>query len=313
MKRFLLNVSLVSVVYVLVQTCFFVLFSIPPTISSSYSLDKKLFYLYTRNFEKRISTIAVGSSMTLNNLHSETLVQYVGNDFFNISSWGQSIETTFYLSKFYIENYVPTTFILVSSFPDFSDDGENHNYELPTYEDLDVLLNKKMGYLYLNLKKDPIRVTLENVRTKDSTLITSLNFDIKGGVKLNVPKEKIEPGRWNEKFSFPKKNTKYQYECLASFCSYLEEKKVQFIFIQPPYRKGYVSTDVDMANANHHYMICDSIVKAHHYLYLNYTNRVEFENDDLFADQIHLQESGSAILTNLVISDLKANGISFGY
>src|SRR3954462_10877396 len=61
-----------------------------PALSDSYSLNEKIEFL--RTTEKNIPTLAIGSSIALNNLHSETVAKRIpGGKFVNASSWGMNM------------------------------------------------------------------------------------------------------------------------------------------------------------------------------------------------------------------------------
>src|SRR5882762_5458526 len=60
-----------------------------PNLSNSFSLNEKLLFLRKHSGKKNI--LAIGSSMALNNLHSETIVNILNDtSYINAASWGAS-------------------------------------------------------------------------------------------------------------------------------------------------------------------------------------------------------------------------------
>ena len=66
--------------------------------SSSYSYNEKIRFL--KNKSNSPSIIAIGSSMTLNNLDSDIVVKELKDDeYLNVSSWGLRISESYKLLK----------------------------------------------------------------------------------------------------------------------------------------------------------------------------------------------------------------------
>src|SRR3982751_6326885 len=69
-----------------------------PALSDSYSLNEKIEFLRTK--EKDIPILAIGSSIALNNLHSETIAKNItGKKFLNAASWGMNMGDNYSLLK----------------------------------------------------------------------------------------------------------------------------------------------------------------------------------------------------------------------
>lgn len=245
--------------------------------------------------------------MTLNNLHSEAIQQYVNGGFFNMASWGQQISDSYYLSKIYVSIYKAKKIIVLSSFPDFSSPA---NTTFPSEIEIKRLSQKysKHTLYFKNFPGKTIGHYYNNqISFSDSTFYTSLIYDSFGGVHLNIPENKIAPNRWNEPFTFPTDYTEKEYQALENFCDWLTENDIQLIFVQTPYKSGYIITETDKRIALQHYETCRNIVEKNRHVYKNYTGRKEFDDETLFADQTHLQERGAKMLTTIIVEDLKLN------
>ena len=64
-----------------------------PAFSNSISFNEKIDFIRDRDLSK-IEYIAIGSSMTLNNIDSETMVKYLGENYLNLGSRGFKISET---------------------------------------------------------------------------------------------------------------------------------------------------------------------------------------------------------------------------
>ncbi len=87
-----------------------------PNISNNISFNDKLRFAA----QKEADCISIGSSITLNNLDSETIINSIQPvSYLNLSSWGLMTKHTYYLLKIYSELYNPKVVIINTNIVDF--------------------------------------------------------------------------------------------------------------------------------------------------------------------------------------------------
>ena len=96
--------------------------NIRPLLSDSMSFDIKTDFLLSQNLDQ-VDVLMQGSSVALNNFHSQTLVDHLdpAYRFFNFSSWGLTMKNNREVLPVYIEQYRPKVVLMVSSHVDFEE------------------------------------------------------------------------------------------------------------------------------------------------------------------------------------------------
>lgn len=266
--------------------------------TSSISFDSKIYELKRKNFDT-ISTIAVGSSMTLNNLNSEAWVEATqDSSFYNISSWGQSIPEDCQVIRALVPIYHPSRVVIFAHCTDFHDSEIENISQIESYlrnkhrigqvyfDELSIY--SKTGEIYSNARKD----TLE---------YTNLKYDDFGGAPLNVHGSHIDENRWNSVASFAFSPENECYSALSDLCEYLKENNIALIFVNTPTRAHYYSVNICDAYKHIHHL--DSIISNQGQIFIN---ELDFQTypDSLFADCSHLNREGALILTINVCNKL---------
>lgn len=274
-------------------------------LTNSISFNTKIYEM--RNINKnQFDYIAVGSSMTLNNLNSEVLNNYLSKyhqSFYNFSSWGMQMNVIDHFSKELVEIYKPKGIIIFSNIGDFTLKGP----EDMDYEDLKKYLHNQKGdiidfYLFLKyrtFKKDHFQEYLnhkERINDYDS-----LSYDNSGGVSLNVFGEHILSQRWNERLETDFSTNPQAYESLEELSEFCSKKNIKLYFIQTPYRKSWVD-DLGQRKLDEHFLICKSIIEKYGNIYYNSTEKFIYP-DDVFVDVTHLHFDGAKILTKRFIEE----------
>ena len=296
MRRFILKLSL----FVLPVALAIIIMANGKVIpfSSSISLDSKIYELKLRNFD-RLETIAVGSSMTLNNLNSEVWVKETGDSsFYNISSWGQSITDDSQLIRVLVPIYHPSRVVIFAHCSDFYNSGIENISLIGAY------LRHKLQFSNVHFKVLSIYSDTEQLYSdakKDTLEYTNLNYDAFGGVALNVYGSHIEDDRWNKTTNFVFSPDNGYYSELSDLCSYLKEQDITLIMVNTPSRFHYCSDRIDDVYKHIHH--CDSILTSHGQIFIN---EMDFQAypDTLFADCSHLNRHGASILTKNVCARL---------
>lgn len=266
-----------------------------PPITGSISFDEKLHYIARTKQVEDIDVLAVGSSMTFNNLSSEPVADRISKKFINFSSWGLTIEQTAYLIKFLVPLYKPKIVIVVSSPMDFYysnrtpalfDKNEVKQYLL----NLDVVqsYSKHFDPIYLfNSSRD-----IKDLRESNNRY-ESLLFDSYGGVLLDIDKSAINKQRWNTRID-PAKLDPNAYRAFESLALFLKQQNIAFIMLQPPMRRAAVQ-DLSGQLAQHWQKIED-VSSGTSLTFINMHEQLDFA-DDLFVDYAHLNSKGAEIFT----------------
>ena len=274
--------------------------NIPPHYSNSFSLNAKLFHIQKQSFDK-LDILAIGSSMTLNNLNSEVIVDRFGNSYYNFSSWGQDMSMTRYFGKFYAEIYTPRLVIIVSSYGDFIKSDINYSSFSTTVFSSKVNV---LNWWYAGFTNP--RFALKDFKNNQHFFLDrkqheSLVFDKYGGVPLNIPKDKINITRWNAELVC--RTDESQYEELEKLSKFLFDKNIKLVVVQVPIRKCIID-EQKKKQMEEHRIKCEKILNAHSNIYIDYALEEALSKEELFVDRAHLNEIGTIIFTEKLIHDI---------
>jgi hypothetical protein len=279
-----------------------------PLLTDSIGFDAKIRYVKEKKL-KQIDLIAIGSSMTLNNLSSEVIKDSLNMSFFNLASWGLRIKDINHLAINYTPIYKPKYIIVVSSIADFNND--------PLEVSINNYLNTSQyfkdhfeAYFYIKNFNSIAEIRsrkreLAKCLLVDTNDYSSLHFDKWGGVLLRMSKKSFSLKRWNDHEPFPTQSAPSQYQALISLSSFLKDQHIKFIFVQSPIKLQYVNTLASQQAVCNHFITCKNIVERFDGIYLNFHGIKEFSNDSLFVDQYHLSSTGAKLLTKKITHSLK--------
>lgn len=268
---------------------------IAPPLTGSISFDEKLYYIARAKKVDKIDVLAVGSSMTFNNLSSSQVAKELGNKFLNFASWGLTIQQSSYLIKFLVPIYKPQVVIIVSSPMDFY-----RSYRKSAFFDKDevkqYLLNPEILQAY-NRHFDPRYILKSSWGIKDQRksnhIYESLLFDPYGGVLLDIDQASINKERWETRID-PAKLDPVSYEALEDLALFLKQQDIAFIMVQPPMRQAAVDgLSPQLAN---HWQKISAISSKTGLTFINMHEKLGF-TDNLFVDHAHLNQKGAEIFT----------------
>jgi len=296
MKKFLKNnLFFFGLIFVPISFIILALSSyIPgPKITNSYSYNEKMKFIVERNIQEP-QLIAVGSSITFNNLNSNVVLEeFKTNSYLNLSSWGLRMNDSYLLTTQLLPTLKPNTVIMMSSPVDFY--GSTIKYNSKNIKDfVDDKNLLKYHYKFFDSKYFMKRLVTNYINFNTNDIYKSLNYDRFGGVMLNGQNLVINELRWNQQVGF-----EYiwpaQYYYLDSITSFLSENGIELIFIQSPIRAGLVN-DFFIQNIKKHKHKVDSI------LFKNSQNSMidcidTIWSDNLFVDFQHLNETGAKEIT----------------
>jgi len=273
--------------------------SIPAiNFSNSYSFNEKIRFMKTK--DKTASILAIGSSMTLDNLDSKTILANlnIGN-YINAASWGMSIYNDYIFLKSLSKIYNIKCVIISSNIIDFKTPGinvdfqfienylESDNYSIVTFEKFINTFSPK--YYMKNFSY------VKKVRN-DSTQIEYLNYDNFGAVSFPKDNFNINKKRWvADNLDSPCIELQYNY--LDSISNYCKINKIELLFFQSPYREGIWNNfnSSKLNELNLHIKRIKSILKSDNHFFVNSNEKLW--PDSLFCDATHMNCIGAQLYT----------------
>lgn len=273
--------------------------NIPPVqVSNSVALNDKILFC---NHHKLSENISIGSSMTLNNANSESIIKFLNSDdYLNLSSWGLRIEDVYVLFIEYAKVKIPKNVFIISSYKDFASKEINYNKE-----DFSNLLTTKNTYLYY-LKYPEIQYYTTNVMyystlKRADTLYESLKYDNYGQVKYTLNGFSINEERWNHLVT-DAKIEKLNYQYLDSIASFCKQHQINLYFIQSPIRVGLLNK-VDQQKLDKHINSLIKIINKHNKVFINGSDTTW--SDSLFVDSAHMNKEGARVFTDYFLAKIK--------
>lgn len=269
-----------------------------PKITNSYSFNEKIKFVEIKE-NKQADYIAIGSSMTLNNINSDVVTELLSTkSYLNLSSWGLRIKDDYILIKRLFEIHKPKTLIIVSIIIDFGPSGLEYNVD-DIYDYIDSENEIKYQFKYLELKYFFKRLVTNRINYNTNKIYASLNFDKYGGVALEPDGFEIKKSRWNEKLSYEYIDIQ-NYLYLDSISSFLTEKNVELIFVQTPLREGLLD-DYYTTNLEKHVNKIQPILHKYGHTFCNANN--DTWPDSLFVDYAHMNSTGTEKLSKYWIDE----------
>jgi hypothetical protein len=270
----------------------------PPPLTGNMCLDEKA-RLVRALASEGCDVLVAGSSMALNNIASEPLVQQLprGARLLNIGAWGMKISET----REWIEHVraitKPTYIVLVVGPMDFYSGYANSQNTFQ--EDVRGFLRGAPYALYIARHFDIVYYlssyfSIDRAR-RNRDHYQSLAFDAWGGLPLNVHYPAVDPVRWNQKV-VPELFNDAQYNELRLLASTLRKAGVTLYCVQPPLRKSSIAPGTRPEVESHWNRIA-RILAEEGQQFLNLHNELELD-DAFYADYSHLNARGATIFTN---------------
>jgi hypothetical protein len=302
MKNFIFKVLLFALPVIGVPVICIIHFgSPPPKLSTSMSFNAKILNIKEKKLGPEVDILSVGSSMSLNNIHTLTVKKYLGSKYFNISSWGQNIEEDYNLIKIFTKHYKPKIIMISCGYMDF-----NNNFKDIKYDLIDNYLfgNGLLVYKELNFKYLLAGSRRYFLNKKDTLSYSSLMYDDCGGINFENTNFIREQDRWTGLNIKELYLDTTQYNYLDSIARLCRTQNIRLYIIQSPYRKGYYSQldKYDLNTLHTHENKVDSIVKKNNQIFISTTNRLW--EDSLFVDYSHFNKTGSELYTTYFLEKI---------
>lgn len=267
--------------------------------SNSYSFNEKMMFLNDK--QGTYEVMAIGSSMALNNLHSETITDNLNTDsYINISSWGLNNEEIYQNLKLAYPHYKPTTILFPGSMYDF-------NYSVKIFKEwtiksfLEQTFPKPLYYfLTFDLKYyvDNFKYA-RNVRNYPHNY-DYLNFDEFGAVNFYSETFDIDSLRYNSKILDGIQIDENQYAYLDSIVTFCNSNNIKLIYADVPLREDLRNnlTELELEIFDNHEMKIRKLLKNQTYI-----DSESFDLDkSLYFDNTHLTASGAKFFTRKMLS-----------
>lgn len=263
----------------------------PVPLSGSISFDEKMEWLW-KGGERRWDVLAVGSSMTLNNLDGATVAAGLPRDaaFVNAASWSMKIADSQALIDYVAEVREPRAVLLVTGPMDFYGAAQG----FVRREQLDTLRTTTAYPLLVARHFDPLwywqRADAIGAQRADRSWYTSLRFDDWGCVPLDVRWPAVAEDRWNERPRLEQVSDR-QYTALAAIADRLAARGTLLVCAQAPIRADAVAAcGEDRLRA--HWARLEAILAARGLRFHNLHDDLAL-GVEAFADYSHLNADGA--------------------
>ncbi|MGD9706500.1 MAG: hypothetical protein AB7V07_02355 [Candidatus Delongbacteria bacterium] len=312
MSEFVKKIFLFSLIISLILSCMiYYLYRIggndlpAPKFSNSISFNEKIDFIRSKDLSK-VEYIAVGSSMTLNNVDSETMVKYFGKNYLNLGSWGFKISDNYKFIREMADVFPDLKVVLISTgFMDFSSSVRNIEVDYGLVKNsvnhnigpLAYLMSFDLKYLQENSKKN-----IHNKERRNS--YQNLSYDTHGGAVLDIEPVHIDTLRWNMNI----KNfavSREELESLKELIEFLNSRGIKTCIAVSPQREGLNDKETIGMIKSNNAMIRSVIETAggllvDPYIYGTWP-------DSLFVDYAHLNNNGAVKYTEIITQSLKTD------
>lgn len=260
-----------------------------PNLTPSYSFNDKMQFAR----KKKADIIAVGSSMSLDNLNSDVIINNFKTDsYLNLSSWGLTTKDIFSIIKIYSSIHKPSTVIIASNYLDFQSTDKEFNHKqltdylkgsTSTFDDFFINFSVNYYFTYFVYHK---------FTTSGNNFYESLIYDKYGGISFDPSKFKIDKEIWNKVDISNLREASYYYlDSISSFCS---QNRVKLLFFQTPIREGiYRNLNKDWLLK--HIGRVKAIILKNNQSFIDGNDR--FWPDSLYIDPVHFNANGARQFT----------------
>jgi hypothetical protein len=302
MKKFIFIILKFTTLIIFIISFIFWFYGQPPAkFSNSISLNSKIDFIKQKYANSNLDVLSFGSSMNLNNLSSEAIVENYGKKYLNISSWGQNMKENYNLMQVFVPFHKPNLIIISGNYMDFL--GSNKNIKYSAVKK--YINNNNYSNYFKNINpfnKTSIDFYASTLGRKNT--FTSLDYDDYGGVNIKAKEFDFIESRWhlNERISnFTAEKKQYLY--LDSIAKYCNNQDIELIYIQSPFREGVsFKTKAEEIIIKNHLSLLDSILTNENTLFINSLKKVW--PDSLFLDYSHFNKEGAKQYTNFAINKI---------
>lgn len=291
---------LIPVVYLFAQRTYFP----APRFTANIAVNEKLAFI-RNNVPEKLDVLAVGSSMTLNNLNSEAVMQHFGNiAYLNAGAWGTGASEVHLLGTLLAKKYRPKTVLVATNMMDFR---RQENVLAEDSSCIATFVNGRAIWLsYLSHWNAPyyLRNSESNkLRLTDQANYEYLGFDAHGGATLIFPPERIDQNRFNAGPPKAEEMDEERYADFAQFAKDLRAMDIDLVVLECAYRDGMRTAEIDQRHAAHVERL-RTMLQLHGHTIIDANQRRW--DDALYVDSSHLSAEGSKEFTRWCLGRLGA-------
>jgi len=274
-----------------------------PRYTSNVALNEQVYRVVGLPKEST-RILALGSSMTLNNLASAPVVEYFGTSaYVNVGAWGMGAMETAQLAPAMVARFNPYKVIIVTNLMDFRDG--------PTLSPSEVEAVRKClkegGSIrdYFRHWDAPWllrQMDLNRIRFTDRGNYEFLGFDEHGAATLEVPPDRILRSRYDEKPPTTLDLHSTAYASLGEVSTWLRQEGIDLVVMQSPYRQGLLTDSLRELNQQHAARM-HGILEASGHQFVD--GNMLVWPDSLFNDASHLDRVGAEAFTRWALEQLE--------
>ena len=283
---------------------------------SNYNLLNFKLYELAYSKEKHKNVLSFGSSLTLINIHSETMADQLDKSFYNCAIHGMKIKESFAMIKTVCPIYKPKIVIISSGHIDFR--KENNSSSIPSVMKMKSYMRFPYlfyGSLPLLNKKNSLN-TYEVFQTQimeNHGTASEVKTDAFGGINISISsankvidKEELAELENTGTLNYTDSEG---YDYLNQIAKYLNRKNIQFVFVQSPTIKSDYSSI--KKGINDHISKCRNIVESNGGFFINGYEMSESMIDNIdFYDTGHMNSCGAQKYTEFIVRKIREEGLA---
>lgn len=274
-----------------------------PRYTSNVALNEQV-YRISQLPTGSADILAVGSSMTLNNLASAPVTRHFGSTaFVNSGAWGMGIMESADLMPELVSRLAPSTILMVTNLMDMKlGSVMSESERIAVHRCLEEGGSIWDYFRYWDAPWFLRQMDLNRIRFTDRGNYEFLGFDEYGAATLEVPPERIVRSRYDEKPPTAQDLDDTAYAILESMAIWLREEGVDLVVLRSPYRQGLLTDPLRELNQQHAARI-HAILEASGHQFID-GNKLEWP-DSLFNDASHLDRAGAEAFTGWALEQLE--------
>jgi len=271
----------------------------PLPVTGSLLFDEKLEQL-RRKGRLDFRVLALGSSMTLNNLNSASLVERLGPDrsYYNAAAWGMKVSDTRSMLEYLLARSQPEVVIVVSGPMDFYGDASAERVLPERFDEVlggtpyPLLVARYFDLFYYLSEAQRLRL----LRTRRDDF-DSVALDAWGGVPLDLRYPNVPTERWAQRAE-AEGFSEAAYADLEAMAAKLRRQGIGFVCAQSPLRRPALA-GAESRLARHWQRVAE-ILARHGFDFYNLHRSLELDDSE-FADYSHLNAQGARRFTDALV------------
>jgi hypothetical protein len=288
-----------AVLYCLPQARYFP----SPRVTDNIAVNEKLAFAKA-HFPDSVDVLAIGSSMTMNNLNSGAVMDHFGAvRYLNAGAWGIGASELEVIGPLLAQRFRPKTVVVSTNLMDFV---QEVNIIAKDSASIARYLHEPEISGYLRHWDAPYylrEMETNRIRFDDAGNYEFLGYDQHGGATLDIPRERINTTRYNVAPPTAQQLSPERYAAFARFAKDLHHRGIQLIVLESAYRNGVRTADSD-ALQQAHVARLRTLIEPFGGTVIDANQRRW--DDRLYVDSSHLGPEGSKAYTAYCLAQLNA-------